>query len=170
LAENGYEIIAGENEIIFVDRRTWGLPWVMVGFGIVALVFVLLSTLGTNAAVELQSAPLQLLPPTAAAILAVAIWLISRIYRRRRCEPAEEVRDLLVLDLPSRVLRNRMGEVLAQLEDVRARMYIDWWTRGAMRVVVLSWLGGRRAIYRSFSRRRALDVLAFLEQRGLDEE
>ncbi|MFC2078001.1 hypothetical protein ACFLTM_04255 [Candidatus Bipolaricaulota bacterium] len=63
-----------------------------------------------------------------------------------------------------------MGEIVAQLSDAKARMHIDWWTRGSMRIVALSWPGGRRTVYRTFGRRRSLDLLEFLKEQGLDAQ
>jgi len=166
-AANGYEIVAGETEIIFVDRRTWGVAWLMVALGGLAVAFLVLS-IGIASGPE--SEVLGLLLAAGIAVLAVAIWLLGRTYRARRSQPAEEIRDLLILDLRSDALRSRMGEILAQTAELRARMHIDWWTRGAMRVVVLRWPGGRRTLYRSFGRKGCLDVLAFLREQGLDAE
>jgi len=167
---NGYEIIAGENEIIFVDRKTWGLAWLMLSLGLAAAGLVLLSALRTTGATELRSDVLELALPAVAVLLFVVVWIASRTYRARRAQPAEEIRDILILDWPSQALCDRMGRMFAQLDDVKARMHIDWWTRGTMRIVVLSWPGGRRTIYRSLGRRRSLDLLAFLRERGLDAE
>jgi len=169
-AENGYEITVGENEIIFVDRRTWGLGWLMFVLGIPAAILIVLSVLSAAGASEIGSDIPEAALLTGAAGLLVAIWFISRGYRARRDQPAEDIRDVLIIDRPSEALRGRMGETLAQLDDVKARMHIDWWTRGTMRVVVLSWPAGRRTIYRSFGRRRSLDLLAFLKEQDLDAE
>ena len=168
--ESGYEITAGENEIIFVDRRTWGIALLMVVLGILAAILIVLSGLSVSGMAELRSDVSGVALPAAAAVLLVVIWLVGRTYRARRDTPTEDVRDILIVDRPSEALRGRMGEVLAQFDDVKARMHIDWWTRGAMRIVVLTWPGGRRTIYRSFGRRRSLDLLAFLREQGLDAE
>ena len=168
--ENGYEITAGENEIIFVDRRTWGIALLMVVLGILAAILIVLSGLSVSGMAELRSDVSGVALPAAAAVLLVVIWLGGRAYRARRDTPTEDVRDILIVDRPSEALRGRMGEILAQFDDVKARMHIDWWTRGAMRIVVLTWPGGRRTIYRSFGRRRSLDLLVFLKEQGLDAE
>jgi len=166
-AANGYEIIVGENESIFVDRKTWGLGVLMALLGAMAVVLVVLRVLGAS---KIQSDLLNIATPAAAALFLVVIWIISRTYRSRRDQPIEEIHNLLSVDPSSQELRNRTGEVVAQIEDVKARMHIDWWTRGTMRIVVLSWPGGRRVIYRTFGRRRSLDLLAFLKEQGLDAQ
>jgi len=166
--QNGFEILAGEHEIVFLDRRTWGIGWAMVAIGALAVILIVLAVTAAEALGGLPSTLIEWGFPGAAAGLALGIWVLVRLHRRRRSEPAEEIRDLLILDLRSDALRNRMGEVLAQSDELRARMHIDWWTRGAMRVVVLHWPGGRRTIYRSFGRQRSLEVLAFLREQGLD--
>jgi len=165
---NGYEIVAGEHEIIFLDRKTWGIGWAMAVLGILAVVPILMTVAGPGAVAGLPTAVAEWGFPAAIAVLALAIWLLGRTYRRRRSEPAEEIRDLLILDLRSDALRSRMGEILAQTDELKARMHIDWWTRGTMRLVVLHWPGGRRTIYRTLGRRRSLDVLAFLREQGID--
>ena len=169
-AENGYEIVAGENEIIFLDRKTWGIGWVMFALGVLAVVLIVFAVTGAGAPQGLPPVLIEWIFPAGVAGLALAIWLLGRTYRRRRSEPSEEIRDLLILDLRSDALRIRMGEILAQTDELRARMHIDWWTRGAMRIVVLRWPGGQRTIYRSFGRKRSLEVLAFLREQGLDAE
>lgn len=168
--ENGYEIVAGENEIIFVNRKTWGLGWLMVVLGISAASLVVLSGLSVAGmtGIRFDISGVALLAATVA--LLVIIWLISRAYRARRDQPSDDIRDALIVDRPSEALRGGMGEIFAQLDDVKARMHIDWWTRGTMRIVALSWPGGRRTVYRSMGRRRALDLLAFLKEQGLDAE
>ena len=167
-AKNGYEITAGENEIIFVVRKTWGLAMLMIVLGFSVAALLLLIVLHATGEMGIRSGLLGIALPVAAVLLLVVIWIISRAYRMRRDQPTEEIQDILVVDRPSRILRDRMGETVAQLADVKTRMHIDWWTRGTMRIVVLSWPSGRRTVYRTFGRRRSLDLLAFLKEEGLD--
>ena len=168
---NGYEITATESEIIFIDRKTWGLGWLMAVLGMVAVLLIVLSGLSAaGGATELRPDVARVVLPAAAALLVIGIWIIGRAYRRRRQQPTEEIRDTLIIDRSSQALRGRMGEIVAQLSDVKARMHIDWWTRGAMRIVALSWPGGRRTVYRTFGRGRSLDVLEFLKEQGLDAQ
>ena len=167
-AKNGYEITAGENEIIFVVRKTWGLAMLMIVLGFWVAALLLLIVLHATGEMGTRSGLLGIALPVAAVLLLVVIWIISRAYRMRRDQPTEEIQDILIVDRPSRILRDRMGETVAQLADVKARMHIDWWTRGTMRIVVLSWPSGRRTVYRTFGRRRSLDLLTFLKKEGLD--
>lgn len=169
-AANGYEITASENEISFIDRKTWGLGWLIAVLGMVAALLIVLSGLSASGATEIRSGLASVALPAAAVLLLVVIWIISRAYRVRRNQSTEEIRETLIVDRSSQALRGRMGEIVAQLADVKARMHIDWWTRGTMRIVVLSWPGGRRIIYRTFGRRRSLDLLAFLKEQGLDAQ
>ena len=166
-AANGYEITARENKIIFIDRKTWGLGWLMVVLGMVAALLIVLSALNIARAMQIPPNLYSFLLPVAAALL-LAVWIISRAYRTRRDLPTEEIPDILIADRPSQALRGRMGEIVAQLTDAKARMHIDWWTRGTTRVVVLSWPGGCRTVFRTFGRRRSLHLLAFLKEQGLD--
>jgi len=104
------------------------------------------------------------------ALLLVAIWLIARAYRRRRNQPQEEIQNVLISNLDFQTLQDLLGQTVVSLVDVAARMHIDWWTRGTMRIVDLRWSGSRRTVYRSFRRRRCLDLLAFLQEQGLDAQ
>jgi len=168
---NGYEITATENEIIFIDRKTWGLGLLMAVLGMVATILVVLSGLtAAGVATEIRPDVARVVLPVAAALLLIGIWISGRAYRRRRDQPTEEIRDTLIVDRSCQLFRGRMGEILAQLSDVKARMHIDWWTRGTMRIVALSWPGGRRTVYRTFGRRRCLDLLEFLNEQGLDAQ
>jgi len=167
-AKNGYEITAGKNEITFADRKTWGLAILMIVLCFSVAALLLLIVLHATGEMEPRSEALGIALPAAAVLLLVVIWIIIPMYRTRRDQPTQEVKDILIVDQPSRVLRDRMGETVAQLADVKARMHIDWWTRGTMRIVVLSWPGGRRTVYRTFGRRRSLDLLKFLKEQGLD--
>jgi hypothetical protein len=166
-AANGYEVTGREKEVLFIDRRAWWLGWLMVVRGTAAALSMVL--------IGLSIARATLLPPNlsrytlpAAAGCLLGAWAVSRTYHRRLSVPVEDIPDILIIDCPSRALRDRMGQHIAKLTDVRARMHIDWWTRGAMRTVALSWPGGRRTVFRTFGRRQCLDLLAFLQERGLD--
>jgi hypothetical protein len=167
---NGYEVIVDENEITFIDRKTWGLGVLMVILGSFAAILVILSVLDTTGKIKIRSDLSGIALPAVAVLLLIIIWVISRTYRTRRDQPAKEIQDILIIDRSSQVLRDRMAKIAAQLADVKARMHIDWWTRGTMRIVVLSWPGGRRAVYRTFGRRRSLNLLTFLKEQGLDAQ
>jgi hypothetical protein len=169
-AENGYEVIAGEAEILFIDRKTWGLGWTMVTLGIVAILLTLLSGLSYVSDTRIVSDLAITALPAFAALLLIVIWLLSRTHRARRNQPVEEIQHTLMLNRSSQVLRDARGGIVVELADVKARMHIDWWTRGTMRLVVLSWPSGRRTIYRTFRRRRYLELLAFLNKQGLDAQ
>jgi len=171
---NGYEVIVGESEISFLDRKTWGLSVLMIILGCCGVLLAFLSALWFVAGVSDTkmefSETLGVAFPVGAVVLLVGVWIISRTYRARRTRPIEEIPDTLILDRLTQVLRNRTGDILIQMADVKARMHIDWWTRGAMRIVVLSWPGGRRTIYRALGRRGSLELLAFLNEQGLDAQ
>ncbi|MBN1857876.1 hypothetical protein JW848_01585 [Candidatus Bipolaricaulota bacterium] len=167
---NGYEITAGENEIAFLDRRTWGLAWLMVAMGLLAASLVLLTALSAAGLAEIWRSVGDIVLPACAGLLVIGVWTISRTYRKRRDHLSEEIQNSLIADLSSQVLRSMTGEIVAQLPDVRARMHIDWWTRGAMRIVALGWPGGHRTVYRTFGRRGSLELLTFLKEQGLDAQ
>lgn len=164
---NGYEIFASGGELRFIDRRTWGLGWLMVVLSVLAALLVALSGLNMAQLTELPSGFPNAALPVAAVLLLIA-WGAGRTYRIRRDRPIENIQDVLIVDRSGQVLRDTLGEIAAELSDVRARMHVDWWTRGTMRIVVLSWPGGRRVIYRTFGRRGCLDLLSFLKEQGID--
>jgi len=159
--ECGFEIHR-DDVVTLVDRRTWGLGY---GMGILALVAALVGVvgvLGLAGAAELRSG----VPATALLAAAIGCGLASAAmlpaYRRRRDVPLEEVSDAVIVDPASGALRERAGDVLSRLDAVSVAVRIDWLTRGWMRVVVLTWPGGRRVVYRTASRARARIVADLL--------
>ncbi len=171
-ARNGYEVMVNERDILFLDRQTWGLGVLMAILGACAAILTRLSGLGrTVEGMAAQCGPPEIVSivfPAVAALLLVAVWMVYRTYRIRRDQPVEAMRNILTVDRSAQTVQDAMGRIVAQLEHVKARMHIDWWTRGAMRIVVLSWPGGKRTIYRTCSRRQSLELLALLKQQGLD--
>lgn len=168
--EFGYEIHRSDDEVLLIDRRTWPLGYVM---GILGGLAVLLIAVGVLAALgtadSLYGVPsAALFGPAAALVLAVgAIW---RAYRRRRDLPLSEVADRLVVDLPAGMLRDRQGDTLSPLDRVCVAVRIDWWwTRTLMRLVVLTWPGGKRVVFRTASRQRARKVAKILVDAGVGE-
>jgi len=166
--ECGYEIHRGEGETLFVDRRTWPLGYVMVilcGVAVVMIVLGVLVLLGE--ADDLSNVPAVVVFGVAAVLVLIlaAMW---RTYNHRRDLPLSEVADGMVLDSNAGVLRGRNGEVLARLDSVRAVVRVDWWwTRGLMRLVVLTWPAGRRVVFRSASRKKVRAVIRTLHDLGI---
>lgn len=117
----------------------------MVALSTLAALLVALSGLSGAQATELLPGFPGVALPVAAALL-LFVWGAGRTYRTRRDRSAEDIRDALIADRSGQVLRDRMGEVAVELAAVSARMHIDWWTRGTMRVVVVSRLAGRRRV------------------------
>lgn len=166
-AANGYEVSRRGNEVLFIDRRTWGLGWLMVVLGVATALCFVLGGLSIAGAAQVEPSLARYTLPAAAACL-LAACAVRRAYHRRLSLPIEDIADVLFIDAPSQALRDRMGQSVAKIADVRVRMHIDWWTRGAMHAVVLSWPGGRRTVFRTFARSQCLDLLRFLQERGLD--
>ena len=163
--EFGYEIHKDGGETLLVDRKTWPLTSPVVLF--TGLVIVLLC-LGL---VTLFIAPLADRPLTSWALplgagIALLLLLIPfwGTYTRRRDLPTEEIPDALLIEPSTGVLRRRDGDVLAQLAAVDVLSRRDWWwTRGLMQLVVLTWPGGRRVVFRTVSGRRIREVKALLQ-------
>lgn len=156
--ECGYEIHREDREdgeTLLVNRRTWGLGYAMATFGFLALILVVVGVLGLVGAANVRSdVPVIVLLAAAAASALIAALMIP-VYRRRKELPPAEVPEAIVIDRSAGVLRGRGHDVLARLESIRVAVRIDWWTRGWMRLVVLTWPGGRRTVYRSPSPQRA---------------
>lgn len=165
--EHGFEIHTSEDEMLLADRKTWALSYAMVVlYGLAALLTVLGLLVSLGAMETRSDLPAVALFGAAGALL-LPIAMIRRAYKVRRDLPLAEVRDWLAIDRPTKALRSRQGEILSQLDSVRAAMHIDWWTRGMMRIVVLTWPGGKRVVFRSINRRRALAVLKMLADAGI---
>jgi len=165
---NGFEITAQEDEIVCIDRKTWGLHWLMIVMGLVAafvIVFVALAAVGVE---ELQTDLGREVLVAVPVLLVILIGVSYRTYQRRREQPSEEIEDTLIIDRSAQVVRNRKNEIVAQLPEVQVRMRTDWRTRGMMRVVVLGWPSGHRTIFRTFGRQRCLELLKFLNEWELD--
>jgi len=165
--ECGFEIIRDEDGVVLVDRGTFGLD---VLAGISAALAVLVGVVGglaQSGAVPLdRGVPSALLWPLALGlgIAAAGGW---RIARRRRGLPQEDLPRRLTLDRCAGALLGRDGTRLAQLACVRVALRIDWSTRGVMRYVLLMWPDGKRVVYRSCSRRRALEVVQAIAEQGV---
>ena len=163
-ADQGYEIRVRERDLLLVNRRLWGATYALFVLGALAGVVCILAVLiylgveGVRADVPAVALLLAVLA------LVVPIPVLLRRIKERRLLPLEDISDVLVLDRESNELRGSMGEVLAQLSDVRATMHIDWMTRGLARLVMIRWPGGRRVVFRSFRRKSALQVVEILSQ------
>ncbi len=153
--ECGYEIHREDGETMLINRRTW---WLGYGMGMLGVLSTLLAVLGAFGLVGAMNAGSDV-PVIVVFGLAVTFGLIAAAmlptYKRRRALPATEVPGTGIIDHGAGVLRERSGSVLAQLDSLRAAVRIDWWTRGWMRLVVLTWPGGRRTVFRTGSRQRA---------------
>lgn len=108
--------------------------------------------------------------PAGAVLLLIAVLGVHRAVRARRDSSVEAIANVMIVDRSARTVRNANGPIVARMEDLKARMHIDWWTRSTMRIVVLRWPRGKRTIYRSCSRRQSLELLAFLNEQGLDAQ
>ena len=166
--EYGYEIHRGDDEMLLIDRRTWPLYYVM---GILGAVAVLLIVLGILVALGTADS-LYGVPPAAlfgpAVALVVVVGAIWRLYKRRRDLPLSQVADGLVVDLPAGMLRDRQGDTLSPLDRVCVAVRIDWWwTRTLMRLVVVSWSGGSKIVFRTVNRWRAREVAKLLVDAGV---
>ena len=163
-ADQGYEIHVREQDLLLINRGLWGANYALfilgalAGVGCIAAVLIYLGV--EEVRVDVPAAALLV------AVLALAVpipFLLRRIKERKRL-PLEDISDVLILDRESNELRGSMGEILAQLDDVRATMHIDWMTRGLARLVMIRWPGGRRVVFRSFRRKSALQVLEILSK------
>ena len=153
--ECGYEIHREGGEILLVNRRTWWLGYAMGMFALLSLILAVVGALGLAGATGARSdVPAVLLLGIAAGFASIGV-LVLPVYRRRRALPTAEVPGAAVIDHSAGVLRGSGHDVLAQLESIRVAVRIDWWTRGWMRLVVLTWPGGRRVVFRSPSHQRA---------------
>ena len=160
--ECGYEIHREDGETLLVNRRTWWLGYGTGMLGVLAMMAAVVGVLGLVGAVDIRSSVPAIVPfaiTVACGLIAVAML---PTYRRRRELPPDEVADAAVIDRAGGVLRERSGNVLAQLDSLGIAVRIDWWTRGWMRLVVLTWPGGRRIVFRTVSRQRARIVAEFL--------
>jgi len=163
-AECGFEIREDGDQVLLVNRRTWWLGYGMGMLALAAALFVVIGVLGLLGAADLRSdVPLIALFAGAAAAGLLSAAMLP-VYRRRRGRPVAEVEDTAVIDRPAGVLRGRSGDVLSRLDSMAAAVRIDWMTRGWMRVVVLTWPGGRRTVYRTGSRQRARQVADSLNE------
>ena len=162
IADQGYEVHVRERDLLLINRRLWGATYALFILGALAGVLCILAALLFVGVEEVRTeVPAVALLFAVLALAAPIPFLLRRIKERRRV-PLEDVSSVLVLDRESNELRGSMGEILAQLDDVRAAMHIDWMTRGLARLVVLWWPGGRRVVFRSFRRKHALRVLEVL--------
>jgi hypothetical protein len=153
--ECGFGIYREDGETRLVNRRTWWLGYGMGTFGLLALITAVLAVLGLVGAPDVRADVSMSVLFGLAVAFAVIAGLMLPVYKRRRELPPTEVSGTAVMDHGGGVLRGSGHEVLAQLESVRVAVRIDWWTRGWMRLVVLTWPGGRRTVFRTWSRQRA---------------
>ncbi len=158
LSECGFEIHRDGAEVLLLNRRTWWLGYGMGMLALAAMVFAVVGLLGLAGTTELRSGVPALALLVGAAVLGSVSVALLPMYKRRRRLPSSEIADGAVIDGAAGVLRERSGAVLARLDAVTAAVRIDWMTRGWMRLVVLSWPGGRRTVYRTGSRQRARRV------------
>lgn len=168
--EWGYEIHRGDDETLLIDRKMWPLGYVMGILGVVVIVMIALGVLAALGTADSLSG----VPPAAlfgaAGAIALAVGAIWRVYKCRRDLPLSEVADGLVVDLPAGTLRDRQGDTLSALDRVCVAVRIDWWwTRTLMRLVVLTWPGGKRVVFRTASRQRAREVAKMLVDAGVGE-
>jgi hypothetical protein len=163
--EYGYEMHQTDGEVLLIDRRTWSLAFpISIFTGLVIVLFCL-------GLVRLFMAPSVDRPLTTWALplgagIALLLVLIPfwRTYTHRRDLPTEEIADALIVDSNACVLRRRDGDVLAQLDTVDVLARRDWWwTRGLMQLVILTWPGGRRVVFRTASGRRTREVKELLQ-------
>jgi len=111
--ENGFEIRAAKDQLLLIDRRTWGLGYAMAVLCSLAGLLALLGLLMIWGVTELRPGMPAVAPFGASGALLFPISLIWRTYRERRDLRLEEVRDVLTIDRPSGVLRTRRGDILA---------------------------------------------------------
>ena len=163
--EFGYEIHKDDGEMLLVDRKTWPLTFPIALFtGLVILLFCLgLVTLfiAPSAGRPLTTWALPLGGGIVLLLLLIPLW---GTYTRRQDLPTEEIPDALIVESSTGVLRRQDGDVLAQLAAVGVLSRRDWWwTRGMLQLVVLTWPGGRRVVFRAASGRRIREVKALLQ-------
>ena len=153
--ECGYEIHREGGQTLLVNRGTWGIAYGMGILGMVASIAAVVGLLGLVGVSDVQKdLPASILLGLAAACAVIA-GLMFPAYRRKRGLSPTEVPGTGIMDHGAGVLRGSGHDVLARLESVRVAVRIDWWTRGWMRLVVLTWPGGRRTVFRTWSRQRA---------------
>ncbi len=166
--ECGCEVHRSDDEMLLIDRRTWPLSYVMGLLGVVAIVMIVLGILVLlGEADDLSNVAAVAFLGLAAALVLIlaAMW---RTYKHRRDLPLSEVADGLVVDSRAGMLRDRQGDSMSPLDHVRVAVRIDWWwTRALMRLVVLTWPGGRRVVFRSASRKKVRAVIRTLHDLGI---
>jgi hypothetical protein len=162
--EWGYEIHRNDGETLLIDRRTWPLPFPIAIFAGIAVVLI-----GIGLVQLLMPSFVERPLPTGGVLLGfgVAVFFILTpiwgTYKRRRDLPVEEITDGLIIDSATGVLRHRDGEVLSQLDALGVETRRDWWwTRGVMKLVVLTWAGQKRVVFRTVSGRRARELREML--------
>lgn len=153
--------------MLLIDRKLWGLRCALLSLSVGSVALGLIGILALLGIADVRSDAVA--PATLAGALAllVPIPFIVRAVGVRKRQPIDGIRDALIVDRPSNALRDRTGELLASLEDVHASMHIDWMTRGIARLVVIRWPGGRRVVFRSFRRKRALRALEIFAECGI---
>jgi hypothetical protein len=164
----GYEIHATDRGLRFVDRRTWGVAYAAANLGGMALVLIVgtFVVLGTSQHLDAATAVPALLG-LAVALLAAG-GLLYRVYRHRRDRADGEMTATLVVDAAEGVLKDRNGQTLARLADVRVTVRRElWWTHGVGQTVSLAWPGGKSIVFRTARRARIASILQILADAGL---
>jgi len=167
LADNGFEIREQSEGLLLVDRKIWGLTYAVRTLSMAGLLCLVLTFLSYTGFERLRiEAPWYVLLGVALVLLLPVPFLL-RTKRERQRAAVEEVERTLILDLGSRELRDRMGTVLARVDDLEASLGIDWMTRGWGRLVTLHWPGGKQTILRTLRRNRADDLIERLDEAGI---
>ncbi|UCF09522.1 MAG: hypothetical protein JSW65_05505 [Candidatus Bipolaricaulota bacterium] len=165
----GYEIYRSQEGLHLVDRETFGVTILAVVAGVLGLLCLAAALIDLSQGIDV----LPKASPSAPIGVGVALVLLGaatgRIARRRGRAPLDEVASRLILDRPEGILCDPRGVRLAALDCLRVSVHIDWWTRGMMCFVRLSWPDGRRVVHRAVSRRRARAVVRTLVEYGVRE-
>lgn len=151
-----------------MDRGTWGVAYAAANLGGIGLMLIVgtFVVLGTSGHLD-AAAGVPALLGLAVALLAAG-GLLYRVYRHRRDRTAGEMTATLVMDAAEGVLKDRNGQTVARLADVRVAVRRDlWWTHGVGQMVSLAWPGGRSVVFRSASRARVASILQILADAGL---
>jgi hypothetical protein len=163
----GYEIRREGEDVHLLDRGAW--PWIhstTVFWSSAALCAIvgLLIRAGVVTSAKVSSS---FLFAAAVGLGALPVFMRIMFMRPRNLPPPGDSAEL-VIDPQAGELRRSQGELVAQLESVRAVARIDWWwTWGLTQLVLLSWEGGHRVVFRSTSRRKAQAVLKMLADIGI---
>ena len=167
ISDNGFELHIRERDLLLVNRKTWGQSYAMLSLGLTSVFALAFGALMSLGAVKADSDVVGFVLVGIGLLLLAPIPFLIRTIRQRAALELSEVPEMLVLDLVSKELRDRMGVFLAHIDDVEAALQIDWLTRGWGRVVVLRWQGESRTIFRTFRWRRGRSVIEALRDHGV---